>query len=69
MEQGKLDMHVQPLGLEGGEAIRDGEQPFPCGSQMIEALLEAEIAEVVVETSLRRNVENFSYCLTKALRA
>ncbi len=47
LEQGKVDMHVQALGLERGEAIGDGEQLFAHRSQVIEAFLQAEVGKVV----------------------
>ncbi|MFP5233852.1 MAG: hypothetical protein ACLGQX_14690 [Acidobacteriota bacterium] len=40
-------MHVEALGLEGGQAIRDGEELLSHCGQMLQALLEAEIAQVV----------------------
>jgi len=47
LEQGKVDMHVQALGLEGGEAVGDGEQLVAHRSEMIEAFLQSEVGKVV----------------------
>jgi len=45
--RGKSDVHVEALGLEGGETIRDGEELLAHRGQMLQTLLEAEIAQVV----------------------
>ena len=42
-------MDVEPLGLEAGEAIGDGLEPFPHGLEMIQPFLQAEVAQVVGE--------------------
>jgi hypothetical protein len=38
---------VKALGLEAGETVGDGLEPFADGIQMIEAFLQAEVAQVV----------------------
>jgi len=40
-------MDVEALGLETGEAIRNGLEPFADGPEMIEPFLQAEVAQVV----------------------
>ncbi len=39
-------MHVEALGLEGGETIRDGEELLARRGQRLRTFLEAEIAQV-----------------------
>ena len=61
-------MDIEALGLKAGETVRDLEELCPHGLQVAEALFESEVSEMrlFAHTSLRRNVENFSYCLIKA---
>jgi hypothetical protein len=40
-------MHVEPLGLEAGEAIRDRLEGCAYGVEMVEPLPQAEVVEVV----------------------
>jgi hypothetical protein len=40
-------MYIQALRLEAGETVRDGLKPLTDGIEMIEALPEAEVAQVV----------------------
>ena len=40
-------MHIQALCLEAGETVRDGLEPLAHGIEMIESLLQAEVAQVV----------------------
>src|SRR5271170_5005516 len=40
-------MNVEALSLEAGETIRNGFEPFADGPEMIESLLQAEVAQVV----------------------
>jgi hypothetical protein len=47
LEEWKVDRDVEALSLETGEAIRDGFEPFAYGAEMIEAFLQAEVAQVV----------------------
>src|SRR6202022_776465 len=47
LQQRKVPMHVEALRLEAGETVRDGLEPFADGIEMIEALLQAEVAQVV----------------------
>ena len=67
LQQREVDMDVEPLRLEAGEAAgdglegagerhRDGPSPF----------LRRKSARLLETSSLRRKVENFSYCLRKA---
>jgi hypothetical protein len=47
LEQGKVDMDVEALSLEAGEAVGNGLEPFADGPEMIEPFLQAEVAQVV----------------------
>ena len=40
-------MDIEALRLETGEAIRDGLEPFTDGIEMVESLLQSEVAQVV----------------------
>src|SRR5208283_720061 len=42
-----IDMHVEPLGLAAGEAIRDHLEGGPHGIEMVEPLAQAEVGEIV----------------------
>ena len=74
LEQREVDVDVEPLRLEAGEAAGDGLEALADGIEMVQSLLEMEIGEVVgdqlVAQSLPRRrpgkVANFSYCLRKA---
>jgi len=47
LEQRKVDVGVQPLGLESGEPAGHREQLFAYRSEIVQAFLEAEIGQVV----------------------
>lgn len=47
LEQREIDMDVQALRLEVGKAVRDGLEFLAHRIQVIQALLEAEVAQVV----------------------
>ncbi len=47
LQQREVHMDVEALGLEAGEAVGDGLEPFADGIEMIEAFLQAEIAQIV----------------------
>src|SRR5271157_3805606 len=47
LQQREIDMHVEPLGLEAGEAIRDRLEGGPHGIEMVEPLAQAEVGEIV----------------------
>lgn len=47
LQQGKVDMDIEPLRLAAGEAICDGLEPLAHGMEMIQSLPEMEIGEVV----------------------
>src|SRR5277367_834799 len=40
-------MYIQALCLETGETVRDGLEPLADGIEMIESLLQAEVAQIV----------------------
>ena len=58
LEQGKVDVDVEPLRLETGKTGGDGLEALADGVEMIQSFLETN--------SLRRKVENFSCCLRNA---
>jgi hypothetical protein len=47
LQQREVDVNVEALRLEAGKAIGDGLEFRPHRIEMVEALLEAEIGEVV----------------------
>ena len=42
-------MDVQRLRLETGEAVGDGLEPFARGVEMVQPLLQAEVAQIVAD--------------------
>src|ERR1700745_982110 len=62
LQEGKVHVNVEPLGLEGRETAGDGLQFLPDGFEIVQALPEPEVLEVVGAELVTRNVENFSYC-------
>ena len=47
LQQREVDVDVQPLGLESGETIRDRQELGTHGVQVLQAFLEAKVAEVI----------------------
>src|ERR1700740_1017726 len=47
LQQREVDVDVEPLRLETGEAAGDGLEPLADGIEMVQSLLEMEIGEVV----------------------
>ena len=47
LQQGEVDVDVEPLRLEAGEAGGDGLEALAHGVEMVQSLLETEIGEVV----------------------
>jgi hypothetical protein len=47
LQERELDVDVQALRLEGGEAIRDGQELFAHGGDVVQALLQSEIGQSV----------------------
>src|SRR5262249_39650225 len=47
LQKRKVDMDVEPLGLEAGEVAGDGLEFLPNGLEMIQALLQTEVLEIV----------------------
>ena len=47
LEQGEVDMAVEPFCLEAGEAVGDRLEGCAYGVEMVEPLLQAEVIEVV----------------------
>ena len=66
LQEREVDVGVEALRLEPGEAFGDGEKLLADCSQMFEPFLEPKSARLLEQSSLRKNVENFSYCLRKA---
>ena len=50
LQQRKVHVNVQPLGLESGETIRDGQELFAYGFRMLQAFLQAKVAEEILST-------------------
>ena len=59
-------MNVQALRLEGGEAVGDCQELFAHGGQVVQALLQPEIGQIIGADLMRKKVENISYCFTNA---
>src|SRR6478672_9483659 len=66
LQQREVGVNVEPLRLEAGEAASDGLEGLAHGVEMVQAFLETKSVRLLEHSSLRRNVENFSYCLRKA---
>src|ERR1700758_5140090 len=47
LEQREVDMNIEPLRLEAGEAGGDGLEALAHGLEMIQSLFEAEVGEIV----------------------
>ena len=47
LEQGEIDVDVEPLGLEVGEAVGDLKEPLLDRQQVIETLLQSEVGQVI----------------------
>src|SRR4051794_5558661 len=47
LEQGKVHVHVQALCLEACETMGDDLESFPYGVEVIESLLQTEVAQVI----------------------
>ena len=47
LQQREIDMHVEPLGLEAGEAVGDRLEGGAHGVEMVEPLKQAEVGEIV----------------------
>jgi hypothetical protein len=54
------------LGLESGETIRDRQELIAYGVEMLQAFLQAKSKRLFEHSSLRKRVQNFSYCFRKA---
>ena len=49
LEQGEINVHVERLGLKGGEAVGDAAKQTPHLIEIVETLVEPEVLEIVVE--------------------
>jgi hypothetical protein len=49
LKQREVDVHVQGLGLKGGEPVSDGGQRGAHGVEVLQALVQPEIPEVVAQ--------------------
>ena len=47
LQQREVDVDVQPLGLESGETIGDGQELGTHGVQVLQAFLETKVTEVI----------------------
>ena len=68
LQQGKVGMDIEPLGLEAGKPADNALELVADLIQMVEVLFETEIVGLLEQSSVRKNIENFSYCLRTALR-
>ena len=68
LQQGKVGMDIEPLGLEPGKPADNALELVADLIQMVEVLFETEIVGLLEQSSVRKNIENFSYCLRTALR-
>ena len=50
LQQREVHVDVQPLGLESGETIRDRQELIAYGVEMLEAFLQAKVAEEILST-------------------
>jgi hypothetical protein len=66
LQQREVDVNVEPLRLEAGEAGGDGLEALADGVEMVQSFLGRKSARLLETSSLRRKVEYFSYCLRKA---
>ena len=67
LEEGKVDMAVEPFCLEAGEAVGDRLKVARTALRWSSPFLRPKSLRLFETSSLRRNVENFSYCFRKAL--
>ncbi len=67
LEERKVDVDVETLSLEAGEAIRNGLKSFADGSEVVESFLQTEVAQVVGTKFIAQVTgELFAYCFEKA---
>src|SRR6516162_1354422 len=59
LQQREIDMHVEPLGLEAGEAIGDRLERGPHGIEMVEPLEQAEVGEIVGDQFVAQKGQEF----------
>jgi hypothetical protein len=59
-------VNVEPLGLEASEAAGDDFEGLADGVEIVQSLFETEVVGLLEQSSLRKNVANFSYCFRKA---
>src|SRR6516164_4026260 len=65
LQQRKVPVNVEPLGLVRGEAAGDGLELLP--DHIVSRLfLRPKSLRLLEQSSLRRNVANFSYCFRNA---
>ena len=69
LEEGELDVDVERLGLESREAVGDGTEDSAHLVEMVEALGEPEIPEIVAERLQPQESGNFSYIRSTAFLA
>ena len=65
LQQREVNMDVDRA-LEPGEAAGDKLEALADGIEIVSPFLRRKIGKVAGTSSLRRKVENFSYCLRKA---
>jgi hypothetical protein len=67
LQEGKVDVDIEPLRLEAGETVGDGLERLTDCIRWSKPFLRPKSLRLFEQSSLRRKVENFSYCLRKAL--
>ena len=66
LQQREVDMDIEPLRLEIGEARGDGLEALANGLEMVQSLLETEVGEVVGDQLVAQEGGDLSYCFRKA---
>jgi hypothetical protein len=66
LQQRKVDVDIEPLRLETGEAGSDGLEALANGLEMVQSLPETEIGQVVGDQLVAQEGGDFSYCFRKA---
>ena len=65
LQKREVDVNVEPLGLEASEAAGDDFEGLADGVEIV-PFLRPKSLRLLEQSSLRKNVANFSYCFRKA---
>ena len=66
LQKREVDVNVEPLGLEASEAAGDDFEGLADASRLSNPFLRPKSLRLLEQSSLRKNVANFSYCFRKA---